>query len=165
MPFMRTYNFCYETGVLQDIIDFSLFEHENNVLVQIFCGQDKEVLTYLTGVILSHIPKAICIGTTTDGEIYGDSITTLRSVISISIFEHTFIKTAYIQDKDSFQCGVKLASELVTPNTKLLILFSDGTRMNAEEFLHGIESFNATIPICGGMAGDNGRRRHGVQTG
>jgi len=157
MPFMRTYNFCYETGVLQDIIDFSLFEHENNVLVQIFCGQDKEVLTYLTGVILSHIPKAICIGTTTDGEIYGDSITTLRSVISISIFEHTFIKTAYIQDKDSFQCGVKLASELVTPNTKLLILFSDGTRMNAEEFLHGIESFNATIPICGGMAGDNGK--------
>lgn len=154
---MRTYNFCYETGVLQDIIDFSLFEHENNVLVQIFCGQDKEVLTYLTGVILSHIPKAICIGTTTDGEIYGDSITTLRSVISISIFEHTFIKTAYIQDKDSFQCGVKLASELVTPNTKLLILFSDGTRMNAEEFLHGIESFNATIPICGGMAGDNGK--------
>jgi hypothetical protein len=59
MPFMRTYNFCYETGVLQDIIDFSLFEHENNVLVQIFCGQDKEVLTYLTGVILSHIPKEI----------------------------------------------------------------------------------------------------------
>lgn len=154
---MRTYNFCYETGTLQEIIDFSLFEREKNVLVQIFCGQDKGVLTYLSEVILRHIPDAICIGTTTDGEIYGDSITTSRTVISISIFEHTFIKTAYVQDEDSFQCGVKLASDLITPNTKLLILFSDGTRMNAEEFLHGVESFNATIPICGGMAGDNGR--------
>jgi len=154
---MRTYNFCYEIGTLQEIIDFSLFEREKNVLVQIFCGQDKGVLTYLSEVILRHIPDAICIGTTTDGEIYGDSITTSRTVISISIFEHTFIKTAYVQDEDSFQCGVKLASDLMTPNTKLLILFSDGTRMNAEEFLHGVESFNATIPICGGMAGDNGR--------
>lgn len=154
---MRTYNFCYEIGTLQEIIDFSLFEREKNVLVQIFCGQDKKVLTYLSEVILRHIPDAICIGTTTDGEIYGDSITTSRTVISISIFEHTFIKTAYVQDEDSFQCGVKLASDLITPNTKLLILFSDGTRMNAEEFLHGVESFNATIPICGGMAGDNGR--------
>lgn len=153
---MKTYNFCYETGALNDMIDFGLFAHQNNVLVQIFCGQDKEVLTYVSHTLLTHIPNAIIIGTTTDGEVYGDSITTLRTIISISVFEHTFIKTAYIQDEDSFQCGIKLASELITPNTKLLILFSDGTRMNAEEFLHGIESFNATIPICGGMAGDNG---------
>jgi len=154
---MRTYNFSYDTGALQEMIDFTLFANERNILVQIFCGQNKEVLTYLTKVILEHMPHAICIGTTTDGEVYGDSISTLRSVISISIFEHTFIKTAYIQDKDSFQCGIKLASELITPNTKLLILFSDGTKMNAEEFLHGVESFNAKIPICGGMAGDNGK--------
>jgi len=154
---LKTYNFCYETGELQDSINFSLFEHDKNILVQIFCGQNKEILTYINDVILSHLPQAICIGTTTDGEVFGDSITTLRTVISISIFEHTTIKTAYIQDEDSFQCGMKLASDLITPNTKLLILFSDGTRMNAEEFLHGIESFNATIPICGGMAGDNGK--------
>lgn len=156
-PSLKTYNFCYETGNLQDSIDFSLFEHEKNVLVQIFCGQNKDVLTYITDIILNHIPNAICLGTTTDGEIFGDSITTLRTVISISIFEHTTIKTAYIQDKDSFQCGMILASNLITPNTKLLILFSDGTRMNAEEFLQGVESYNATVPICGGMAGDNGK--------
>ena len=125
---MKTYNFCYETGALNDMIDFGLFAHQNNVLVQIFCGQDKEVLTYVSHTLLTHIPNAIVIGTTTDGEVYGDSITTLRTIISISVFEHTFIKTAYIQDEDSFQCGIKLASELITPNTKLLILFSDGTR-------------------------------------
>lgn len=154
---MKTYNFCYETGSLSHVIDFTLFEHEKNVLVQLFCGQGKEVLMYVKDTILNHLPHAICVGTTTDGEIYADSITTLRTVISISIFEHTSIKTAYVQDEDSFQCGVKLASSLVTPTTKLLILFSDGTRMNAEEFLKGVESFDASIPICGGMAGDNGK--------
>jgi len=154
---MKTYNFCYETGLLQNIVDFSLFEHEKNVLIQIFCGQTKEILTYISDTLLSHIPHAICIGTTTDGEVFGDAITTLRTIISISIFEDTRIKTAYANDDDSFECGMKIASDLITPTTKLLILFSDGTRMNAEEFLKGIESFDATVPICGGMAGDNGR--------
>jgi len=154
---MRTSNFCYETGSLESMIDFSLLADEKNILVQIFCGQTKEILTNLSDVILRHLPHAICIGTTTDGEIYGASITTLRTIISISVFEHTSIKTAYVQDVDSFQCGIKLASDLITPNTKLLILFSDGTRMNAEEFLKGVETFDATVPICGGMAGDNGK--------
>ncbi|MDD2384762.1 MAG: FIST N-terminal domain-containing protein [Sulfurospirillaceae bacterium] len=154
---MKTYNFCYETGPLQSIIDFSIFEHEKNILIQIFCGQNQEILKYLSDVLLDQIPHAICIGTTTDGEIYGKAITTLQTVISISIFEHTSIKTAYTHDEDSFQCGLKLASDLITPMTKLLILFSDGTKMNAEEFLKGVESFNSSIPICGGMAGDNGK--------
>ncbi|MDD3343017.1 MAG: FIST N-terminal domain-containing protein [Sulfurospirillaceae bacterium] len=153
---MKTYNFCYEIGPLQSVIDFTLFTHKQNILVQIFCGQDKKVLKYISETILSYLPHAICIGTTTDGEIYGESITTLRTVISISIFKRTHIKTAYVNNDDPFQCGVKIASDLITPNTKLLILFSDGTHMNAEEFLKGVESFNATVPICGGMAGDNG---------
>lgn len=154
---MKTYNFNYETGSLQSIIDFSLFAHEKNVLIQIFCGQNKEILKYISDIILDQLPHAICIGTTTDGEIYGKSITTLQTIISISIFQHTTIKTAYSHDKNSFQCGMKIASDLITPTTKLLILFSDGTHMNAEEFLKGVESFDASIPICGGMAGDNGR--------
>jgi len=74
---MRTSNFCYETGSLESMIDFSLLADEKNILVQIFCGQTKEILTNLSDVILRHLPHAICIGTTTDGEIYGASITTL----------------------------------------------------------------------------------------
>lgn len=154
---MKSYNFCYETGSLPSIIDFALFADEKNILVQIFCGHGEEVLNYTSSVILQHLPNAIVIGTTTDGEINGAVISTLQTIISISIFEHTFVKTAYANDPDSFQCGVNIVANLVTPNTKLLILFSDGTRMNAEEFLKGIESFDASIPICGGMAGDNGK--------
>lgn len=155
--FMQTTNFCYEKGSIDELIDFSCFVHEKHVLVQVFCGQSKEIFNMLTQTILKHLPDAICIGTTTDGEIYGESITTSRTVVSISVFQNTCIKTAFANDTDSFQCGIQIASKLITPNTKLLILFSDGTKMNAEKFLKGVESFNATIPICGGMAGDNGK--------
>jgi len=154
---VRTYNFCYQTGALQGIIDFALFTNEQNILVQIFCGQDKETLKYVSDVILNYLPQAICIGTTTDGEINGESITTLQTIISISIFDYTTLKTAYSNDEDSFVCGTNIASNLITPTTKLLILFTDGTHMNAEEFLQGVESFDGSVPICGGMAGDNGK--------
>ncbi|DAB36849.1 MAG TPA: diguanylate cyclase [Sulfurospirillum cavolei] len=154
---MKTYNFCYESGSLDHIIDFTPLHQEQNILVQLFCGQGQEVLQKMVDLFADALPQAICIGTTTDGEIYGERITTQQSVISISVFEQTLLKTAYSLDEDSFQCGYKLASDLITPNTKLLILFSDGTHMNAEEFLKGVEAYDATIPICGGMAGDNGK--------
>jgi|GEM_PF-5436489 len=56
---MKTYNFCYETGSLPDIIDFALFTNEKNVLVQIFCGQGKEVLQYVNDILLTNIAHAI----------------------------------------------------------------------------------------------------------
>lgn len=154
---MKTYNYIYNNELLHKFIDFSLFQDEENVLIQIFSGQEKQVLSEIITTLLKNIPNAMCIGTTTDGEICSDEVTLLKVVISISVFEKTQLLTAYADDIDSFQCGVNLASKLVVSNTKLLILFSDGTNMNAEEFLKGIESFDSSVPICGGMAGDNGQ--------
>lgn len=79
---------------------FCTLTNEQNILVQIFCGQDKETLKYVSDVILNYLPQAICIGTTTDGEI-NESITTLQTIISISIFDYTTLKTAYSNDEDS----------------------------------------------------------------
>ena len=154
---MKTYNYLYDDGNLADIIDFSLFKKEPNVLVQVFCGKESKVLKSVVEMVLERIPHAICIGTTTDGEICEKNVTTFKTSISISVFWFTTLKTAYVQEDNAFESGLLLASKLVTPNTKLLILFSDGTYINAENFLKGIESFNPSIPICGGMAGDNGK--------
>lgn len=150
---MKTYNFTLDSNP----IDFSLFKDEKNVLVQIFCGQNKKVLQDIVTTILENIPHAICIGTTTDGEICNENVSTLRTVVTISIFENTQLKTSYAHDSNSFKCGIKLAVDLISPNTKLLILFSDGTHINVEEFLKGIESHAPLTPLCGGMAGDNGK--------
>ena len=154
---MKTYNYIYNDEPLHEIIDFSLFTDKENVLIQIFSGQEKQVLSQTITTLLQNIPNAICLGTTTDGEICGDEVTLFKVVISISVFEKTQLLTAYADERDSFECGVSLASKLIVSNTKLLILFSDGTNMNAEEFLKGIESYDSSVPICGGMAGDNGQ--------
>lgn len=154
---MKTYNYLYHHGQIDELIDFSLFKEKPNLLIQLFCGQDGSVLSYLTKTLLCHLPQAICIGTTTDGEICEERVTTLQSSISITVFDHTTLKTAFVQEEDSFQGGLKLARDLITSRTKLLILFSDGTHTNAENLLQGIESFDCTIPLCGGMAGDNGK--------
>jgi c-di-GMP phosphodiesterase len=154
---MKTYNYKYIDGSLKDLIDFSLFVNEKNILIQVFCGQSKNTFENIINFLLENIPQAICIGTTTDGEICEEIISTFQTSISISIFNNTLIKTFYAQENSAFESGVKLASNLITKNTKLLIIFSDGTCINAENLLKGIESYDSSIPICGGMAGDNGK--------
>ncbi|AXX88170.1 FIST N-terminal domain-containing protein [Malaciobacter marinus] len=150
---MKTYNFSIDNQNINNIINFSKFKIYENILVQIFCGDSK--LQYYTNEILKNLPNAKCIGATTDGEIIENKVTTNNTIISISIFEDTSIKTNYSTIKDSFKNGQDLARKLISEDTKLLITFTDGTITNAEEFLKGIESINNKVIICGGMAGDN----------
>jgi hypothetical protein len=152
---MKTYIYKISKNNLKDIIDFSIFENEKNILVQIFCGQGVKVLKNTLEVIMNNIPNVACIGTTTDGEIFNKKITTHKTIISISVFSKTTIKISYVKGINSFKNGTNLAKSLITSNTKLLILFTDGTRTNGEDFLNGIESFNNKVIVSGGMAGDN----------
>lgn len=154
--YMKTYNYSVKNNIKNSTIDFEKFKNEKNILIQLFCGQGKETLKEIVSTLLEELPQAIILGTTTDGEIKEKKITTFNTIISISIFEKTFIRSAYIENLNSFDTGYNLAKELITSNTKLLILFTDGTTTNGENFLKGVESFSSKTPICGGMAGDNG---------
>ncbi len=153
---MKTYNYILENNPLANTIDLTLFPHQKNILVQIFCGEDGKKLQKTAQEIMSLLPNAVCIGTTTDGEIHERHISTKKTVISISVFERTSIKSAHVDTNNSFKNGVSLAKELLEENTKLIITFSDGTSTNGEEFLRGIESINNQVIVAGGMAGDNG---------
>lgn len=155
--FMKTETFKYTDTTLNSLIDFEKYKSEPNILIQIFCGHDKKDLHEISNTILKELPQAKCIGTTTDGEINNQEISVETTIISISIFNHTTIKSASISGDDCFQNGANLAKKLITKNTKLLILFTDGTTSNGEEFLKGIESIAPKVIIAGGMAGDNGR--------
>lgn len=151
---MQTFN--YNLKAL-DFKELKKFRKEKNILIQIFCGQGKEILKKSIKKLLKKLPQAICIGTTTDGEIENKTITTNNTIISLSIFNNTQIESSFIKGKDSFENGFNLAKNLVKKNTKLLILFTDGSKTNGENFLKGIENFDKSVVICGGMAGDNGK--------
>ena len=152
---MKTYNYILDNQPLNFLINFDNFKNEKNLLIQIFCGDKKEVLEELLKILTKKLPQAVCIGASTDGEINGKEITTLKTVISISIFEKTTLKIKAFEEENSFFNGVKLAQELCDKDTKLIITFTDGNITNGEEFLNGINSINNTVTICGGMAGDN----------
>ena len=152
---MKTSNYLLDTKPLSETIDISYFSTQENVLIQIFCGQEKDILQNLLDEVAILLPMAICLGTTTDGEIEGKNIYTQRTILSISTFTDTEIKSASAQTGDSFKNGEKLARELIQEDTKLLIVFTDGTSSNGEDFLKGIESVNDRVIVAGGMAGDN----------
>ena len=154
---MTTDVYTYKSQHLHKLIDFSKYQEKEHILIQIFCGQTSEVLENLIEEFSKFLPNANCIATTTDGEIINDNIHVDKTVISISIFEKTFIKSAHIDGNDSFKNGEELAKKLVTENTKLFILFTDGTTSNGEDFLKGIGSIAPAVTIAGGMAGDNAR--------
>ncbi len=153
---MKTFNFTLSSKNLAQSIDIPYFLTQESLLIQIFCGTGKEMLYYVASELNTLLPHAVCIGTTTDGEIENHNIHTKETVVSISVFEATRIKSAHIHTQNSFDDGTQLATELIESNTKLLIVFTDGTTTNGEEFLKGIESVNCDIVVAGGMAGDNG---------
>jgi len=153
---MKTYNFIYNQSNFTNDIDLLSLKDETKCFSTDFLWSRGECFKRSYDFILSKLPQAICLGTTTDGEIINDTVTTFQTVVSISIFEKTELKTAHCNFQSSFETGKELAKRLVKDNTKLLILFTDGTYMNAEEFLKGITFSYPDIPVCGGMAGDNG---------
>ena len=152
---MKTFTYTINDKPIEKIIDFSMFENEKNILIQIFCGQTKEKLKNILDVITKKLPQAICIGSSTDGEISNDTITTNSTILSISTFEKTTIKAAYSNSEDCFSNGVELANKLCTQTTKAIIAFSDGATTNGEEFLNGINFVNNKVIVSGGMAADN----------
>ena len=152
---MKTFNYTLNQTSLTNLIDIEYLFVQKNILIQIFCGQGKETLKSVAKELTLLLPNAICLGTTTDGEIQDHSISTKETVISISVFEKTSIKSTKVTSENSFDNGVNLCKNLIEEDTKLIIVFSDGTTTNGEEFLKGIESVNKDVIIAGGMAGDN----------
>ena len=153
---MKTFLYTFNNNNLNNLIPYKKFKDEKNILVQIFCGHKGSTLQLISSAIKENIPQAICIGTTTDGEISNKRISTLKTIIAISVFKHTHIKGHFLEEVGSTDTGFKIAKTLKTNNTKLIITFTDGIYTNAEDYLKGIELFDKHLMVCGGMAGDNG---------
>ncbi len=157
---MKTYNYKIDKNFSKENIDFEQFKNHSNILVQVFCGQNKKQFEEVIKYLKTNLPKATCIGSSSDGEILEKEVLTESIVVSISIFEKSSLKSSFSEIEDSYKKGVSLAKDLVDENSKLLILFTNSLNINAEEFLKGINSISKNIPICGAMAADNGNYKN-----
>ena len=155
---MKTYNTCYT-----DQDDFKAFLDNNNIqdndqlLIQVFNAKvDEKAIVALRDELVSLLPKAALIGSTTDGEICSGKVSTGKCVVSLTQFEETVLETTMVVAcGDSFESGVQLAKNLVHDDTKAIITFTDGLHCNGEAYLNGIHTISEDVVIAGGLAGDN----------
>ncbi|NPA60217.1 MAG: GHKL domain-containing protein [Epsilonproteobacteria bacterium] len=156
---MKTFNLTYKSSkMLEKFILLNNISKHDEVLVQIFTGFiDKDFITSLLSKVLTLIPNAKIIGSTTDGEIIDGEIKSYATVLSFSVFENTTIKTCYIPKHGSDKLLAKnLYQKLDNPDKiKLMITFLDGLHSNGEIFLKTFEKYNDSIIMAGGLAGDN----------
>jgi nitrogen-specific signal transduction histidine kinase len=129
-----------------------------DVLVQLFTGiSEEEVVREVIEQIRNLLPQAHIIGTTTAGEILNCQIISQSIILSFSVFEHTTIKSAIVAEaEDDFQLGQSLAKELLTENTKVMIIFGNALTLNGSDLLQGVGSIGNQFIVAGGYAGNDG---------
>ena len=125
-----------------------------NTLIQVFCGEGKERFKEISSKLRKKFPRAVLIGSSTDGEIYNKEILNNNTVISISEFDNTSIEGLYVNEYNSFLNGVEIGKKF--KDSKLLISFVEVFSNNAEDFLKGISGVKRNLLVAGGVAGDNG---------
>jgi len=141
--------------------DLSSFVSQNSIvdssslLIQVFTANNREeFIRQLLSELTDIFPKAIIIGSTTDGEIFNGESSRNGTILSFTHFEHSTLKYAVEMSSDSFQRGKKLSTKLISSNSKLFILFSEGLNTNGEEFLKGVQFVAPNVKVAGGLAGD-----------
>lgn len=152
---MRLMNHKYEN--LQQLETFmdGVIPHRGNVLIQLFSGvMDKAAIQPILDMLVSRLPYASLIGSTTAGEIMDGKMSSSRIIISFSLFEATEIST-YYYPKSDFENGVRSAQEILTDRTKVCIAFSEGLKNDSESFLDGFTSVRNDVVVAGGNAGDD----------
>lgn len=156
---MKTFNVIYS-----DYEELCKFIYKNNIcgniLVQVFCGyRDKSLIEQVRLEILSILPNAKIIGTTTSSEIFEGKSNTETCVISITAFNKVEIVSYSISKKNSsdFQMGELLKRKLCSNNTKVMILFANGRNFDGEKFLQGTKKFGKNVIIAGGQGSRNSK--------
>ena len=142
---------------IEDDVDIKENLQDKSVLIQVFCGKGKKEFQEAVEYLSSKFPQAIIIGASTDGEIFNNKVLEKSIIVTVSIFDKTTIKAAYVDTKNPFQNGKKMAQKLITPNTKIILSFVDGINCNGENYLEGIASVSKDIKVAGGLAADNGK--------
>ncbi|WP_018130883.1 bifunctional diguanylate cyclase/phosphodiesterase [Effusibacillus pohliae] len=153
---MKTWNVVYDQSFrLPEYLAEHGIHPRLSLLVQIFAGNHRQQrIVSLRDQLRRLLPSAVIIGATSDGEIAGGKVTTGQTVISFTEFAKTTVTSAAVPiaaAADSFAAGREIAQRLVGRNTKAIILFADGSAVNGEDLLRGVESVAPHVVVAGGL--------------
>jgi hypothetical protein len=122
---------------------------------------------------IAHIknlyPHAEVFGCSTSGEICETRIYDENIICTAVWFEKSYIKTSSQEisgSEESFSSGVALAEKLNADDLVHILVFSEGLNINGSELAKGINSvINSSVPVTGGLAGDQAIFRETVVVG
>ena len=155
---MKSINTYYsDAPTLYSFVQTHNIENSPSLLIQVYTARnDKQFIEALLKELTAVLPKAVIIGSTTDGEIMDGKVSSDKTVLNFTQFEHSRLKTeSATHRKDGFFSGQSLAKALIQDDTKLIIAFADGLHTNGEAFLEGIHSVNSDVIVAGGLAADH----------
>lgn len=155
---MQSFNLQYEDkNSLEKFIKLHSIINHKSILVQIFSGiVDEEYVLDVSKSIKQLLPHANIIGSSTSGEICYGKIYDNTIVISFSVFENTVVKSKFYNLDENFKIE-NIMDELISDDTKALIIFSDGLKSDADKLLKSVYKLKSDIVISGGRAADNGK--------
>jgi signal transduction histidine kinase len=157
---MRTYNHnftCYEAFEL--FVSQHQISEDSTLLIQYFDGMlnvenSRELLEYLS----TKFRNAHIIGTSTDGEIFNETVQDHSVILSFSIFESVTLASLSVSlDEGSFTAGEELGREATRFGAQAMIVFSDAFATNGDLLMEGFTQHSNNVILAGGMAGDNGK--------
>jgi len=108
-------------------------------------------------------PRAILVGCSTAGEIYGTQVLDDSMVVTAVKFDHTCLQGAMIKlnsldeqtPESSFQAGERLAKSLSFEGLSHVFILCDGLVINGSELVKGLaKQLPPSVTITGGLAGD-----------
>lgn len=111
--------------------------------------------------VLAAYSGAAAVGCSSSGEIFGTQIQDNTLVVGVLQFEHTDVRTAAARVTDpahSFEAAQAMATQLMDPALRGILVLSDGLGVNGSELIRGLNSvLPAHVVVTGGLAGDGDR--------
>lgn len=152
---------AFEGNSWSKILDKGKVNTENIQLVIAFgerkCIEEIKPYHYLRSIYTN----ADIIISSTAGEIYDDKVHNNSIIVTAIEFKKISIKTTQLSIQNHVQSskvGLELAQNLMADDLSALFIISDGSMVNGSDLIAALnEKTNHTIPISGGLAGDDAR--------
>lgn len=161
---MELINHTYES---QDLLESFIRDNElvdsSRILVQIFSWViDPVIIRRVSTEVKALLPSATILGATTGGEFADGVASDGKILVSFSVYSKTNIRSMIVDEAAVWEAdnacrfaADKIVSDIVAPNTKAVIILSDGFNSCIENVLRHLSDFAPHISVVGGKAWDN----------